>query len=386
MAVHEGKKASIPRTFFAIAVSDVHLGYRKSDSDAFKAFVDEFLSEQSVDHLIIMGDVLDLWTRDDRRLMRETEGLLEKISSLKEQGRIGVIDYVVGNHDFTIESLKTDYPVLNAFDFKSPTSEKPAWLLLRPPKQTGSRKQTFGFLHGHQLLEGSASKVYDGTCRYLCSQGDFRGWLSRLAFDIRNWVPVVFGVAALAFFVLSRNLSALAAAIVAVASAVTLYRSPPDLESISAMSYDEQIEVLVRTMRWRDRRRLVRYLKQSPHKRSGMAPLDLENVQHAYHTAQRRLPDIIPEETHAALGKSLGAPLDDSAISALVMDAHRVLGHTHKQVNDEHYTNLGSWEKKSRHWYFTVSENGDHHLEEWVWEPASRSKRISRRVDASLQT
>ena len=87
MAVHEGKKASIPRTFFAITVSDVHLGYRKSDSDAFKAFVNEFLSEQSVDHLIIMGDILDLWTRDDRRLMRETEGLLGEILVETEGGR-----------------------------------------------------------------------------------------------------------------------------------------------------------------------------------------------------------------------------------------------------------------------------------------------------------
>ena len=374
MTVHESKKASIPRTYFAIAVSDVHLGYKKSDRDAFKAFVYDFLPKQSVDHFVMMGDILDLWTRDDDKLLKEVSGLLEQLSSLKEEGRIGVIDYVIGNHDYVIESHKAKFPVLNAFDFKSPASEQPAWLLLEPPKQKGTRKKTYGFLHGHQLLEGRAGKTYDGTCRFLCTQGDFRGWLSRLLFDVRNWVPIIFAAASLLFLAQSRYYSALFAAIIAIATGVTLFKSPPNLEAISASSYDEQIEELVKSMRWRDRRKLVRYLKQSPEKRRGMEPLQLKAIERAYHPVRRKLSDVKVHEAHTALSKSLAMPLDESAYSALVTAEHRVLGHTHKKVEDPHYTNLGCWEKKAQHWYFTISENGDYRLEEWKVDTSSKSK------------
>lgn len=378
MEKHESKKESIPRTYFAIAVSDVHLGYKKADRDAFRTFIFDFLPKQSVNHFVMMGDVLDLWTRDDDDLLKEVSDILEQLSSLKKEGRIGHIDYVVGNHDYTIESHKVIFPVLSAFDFKSPQSEDPAWLMLEPPRQKGAKKKTFGFLHGHQLLEGRAGRTYDGTCRFLCSQGDLRGWLSRLLFDIRNWVPIIFAAASLLFLLQSRQYSALFAAILAVATGVTLYKSPPNLEAISATSYDEQIEALVRSMRWRDRRKIIRYLKQSPEKRRGMEPLQLRAIERAYNPVQSRLPDVKVHEAHTSLSKSLAAPVDESAYSALVSEHHRVLGHTHTKVQDPNYTNMGSWMKKAQHWYFTISESGEYHLEEWKQEPASKSRAHSK--------
>jgi UDP-2,3-diacylglucosamine pyrophosphatase LpxH len=44
-----------------IVVSDVHLGYDKSDKDNFNNFIDsdELIKLKPNDHLVLLGDVLD---------------------------------------------------------------------------------------------------------------------------------------------------------------------------------------------------------------------------------------------------------------------------------------------------------------------------------------
>jgi UDP-2,3-diacylglucosamine pyrophosphatase LpxH len=45
-----------------IVVSDIHLGYDKSDKDVFNRFIDSKLSLlNDKDHLILLGDLLDFW-------------------------------------------------------------------------------------------------------------------------------------------------------------------------------------------------------------------------------------------------------------------------------------------------------------------------------------
>ena len=371
---HESKKESIPRTQYAIAITDVHIGYKKADRDAFEEFIFDFLPKQSVEHFVMMGDVLDLWTRDDDKLLKQVYGDLQQLASLKDQGRIGTIDYLIGNHDYIIESHKAKYPVLNSFDFKSPQCTNPQWLILEPPKQKGPKKKTFGFLHGHQLLEGRAGKEYDGTCQFLCTNGDFRGWLSRLLFNIRNWAPIISIALALWFWHVSLHLYALIAGLIAVGFGVVLYRHGPSLEALVQNSYEEQMQVLVGAMRWRDRRRLIHYMMQSPDRRQGMEPLELKAIERAHRRTKGALTDIRPKEAQSALSKSLATTVDESAYAAMVAAEHRVLGHTHKKVDDPKYTNLGSWEKGAQHWYFSISMEGDFRMEEYKREPSLKDK------------
>jgi UDP-2,3-diacylglucosamine pyrophosphatase LpxH len=100
-----------------IIVSDVHLGYDKSDKDNFDRFIDSELEKlDENDHLVLLGDIVDFWRKNSIDVTveykKETwkgeikttnkEGLIiKKLYDLKKKKRIQV-HYVVGNHDYSI--------------------------------------------------------------------------------------------------------------------------------------------------------------------------------------------------------------------------------------------------------------------------------------------
>jgi len=49
-----------------IVISDVHLGDEKCNRESFQRFV-SFLAKQEIEHLVLLGDVLDFWRRSARR-------------------------------------------------------------------------------------------------------------------------------------------------------------------------------------------------------------------------------------------------------------------------------------------------------------------------------
>ncbi len=86
-----------------VAVSDVHLGVAGLESLAsgrteFRRFLRHLRDEARPDHLVLNGDVEDLWRRDMRTLTRENYDVFTLLSELRDAG-IGV-HYVLGNHDW----------------------------------------------------------------------------------------------------------------------------------------------------------------------------------------------------------------------------------------------------------------------------------------------
>jgi len=92
-----------------IAVSDIHIGYDKSNKDDFLRFLDEMKGEQ-IEHFVMVGDVFDFWRRNSIKTLLENEDVYTKITELNAEN----IYYIVGNHDFYVkewyEKFKDSYP------------------------------------------------------------------------------------------------------------------------------------------------------------------------------------------------------------------------------------------------------------------------------------
>lgn len=58
-----------------IAVSDVHLGYAKSNSETFREFM-ERCGKIDIDHFVILGDLMDFWRANNAQIMIENEHIL----------------------------------------------------------------------------------------------------------------------------------------------------------------------------------------------------------------------------------------------------------------------------------------------------------------------
>ena len=80
-----------------IVVSDVHLGCQSSNKKEFMQFL-EMCDTPEIDHLVLLGDILDFWRRNNAHVIVENSDVLEKIGHLKAKK----IHYVVGNHDYYI--------------------------------------------------------------------------------------------------------------------------------------------------------------------------------------------------------------------------------------------------------------------------------------------
>jgi len=80
-----------------LAVSDMHLGYEKSNKEDFLRFLDEYRSEK-IDHLVLLGDVFDFWRRNSIKAILENQEVFNKIKELNAEH----IHYLVGNHDYYI--------------------------------------------------------------------------------------------------------------------------------------------------------------------------------------------------------------------------------------------------------------------------------------------
>lgn len=87
--------------------SDHHLGYANSDKAAFNAFLDQLAQENDVTHLVLLGDVVDMWRRDASGVFLEGHDTLQKILAVKSKG-VQII-YVAGNHDYHVLDLHSPY-------------------------------------------------------------------------------------------------------------------------------------------------------------------------------------------------------------------------------------------------------------------------------------
>ncbi|MGY5870816.1 MAG: metallophosphoesterase [Candidatus Thorarchaeota archaeon] len=375
-------------TNYAIAVSDVHLGYNKSDKKAFKEFIRNVLEREKIDHLILLGDILDFWRRDNKGLIEDSEDIFDMFKNLLEKQKIGAIHYVIGNHDFIIDTLDKRFPILaELFTFQSGISSKPKWFELPLAEENKSFTKNFRFIHGHQLREGLADPVipwYDGLCFALCQQGDLLGRIASTAWEFRIIVPIIAACVTALLFYFSLTLWSIIAAIITVLLGIGIYGVGKRRELKEKLTFDEQVEVFIEALPFRTKRRIIRYLKSPPHKRRKLDIVSEKDVLKAYTSVEDKIPDIAAEKAHEIINnvlKTIPTYKSYEIISTtLSPSVHQVVGHTHHEEAGVDLTNLGCWEKGHGHHYLVINNQGIQNLKEFEWKKVSRWQKVKRKL------
>jgi UDP-2,3-diacylglucosamine pyrophosphatase LpxH len=136
-----------------VVVSDQHLGYANSDKTAFNAFLDNLTQESDLTHMVLLGDVVDMWRRDASGVFLEHHDTLAKILNLKSKG-IQVF-YVAGNHD---------YHVLNLTNPAYPLEFRKVVNLTDGPV-------TYRFVHGYEFDPEQKIPLMAFLCRVMSDKG-----------------------------------------------------------------------------------------------------------------------------------------------------------------------------------------------------------------------
>jgi UDP-2,3-diacylglucosamine pyrophosphatase LpxH len=87
-----------------LVVSDVHLGYKKCNKEEFSEFLDRYQPEE-VDHLVLLGDIFDLWRRKNSEIVIEHDEILGKLCKFNANK----VHYIAGNHDYYMLKLNERY-------------------------------------------------------------------------------------------------------------------------------------------------------------------------------------------------------------------------------------------------------------------------------------
>ena len=145
-----------------LVVSDVHLGYQKSNRRDFLNFLEEVCKPlDQDDHLVLLGDILDFWRRNNVTVALENELIFKTLQSLKSK-----VHYIVGNHDYSLITLRL--PESQFFD-------------VRKSIRIEDNEIPYNFIHGYQLevlaiFEPLTIGEYESLCISLCQRtGDFIG-------------------------------------------------------------------------------------------------------------------------------------------------------------------------------------------------------------------
>lgn len=144
-----------------VIVSDVHLGYERSDATAFEKFLDSLLTQRP-DKLVLLGDIFDFWRRSDADILIENERIIEKLLQLP-------IVYVHGNHDYSMLKLSSRFP--NQPGFEVLTS------------LTLQDQPRFVLRHGYDLevfvsMETLGLDAYEAFSEAMCHAGQAGGTLA----------------------------------------------------------------------------------------------------------------------------------------------------------------------------------------------------------------
>ncbi|HEY3273171.1 MAG TPA: UDP-2,3-diacylglucosamine diphosphatase [Methanocella sp.] len=151
-----------------IVISDVHLGYGRSNSESLRKFLEQ-CAEIDIEHFVILGDLMDFWRTNNAKVIVDYQNILGQIGRLEAKN----VYYIPGNHDYLIHRLARRYP--EHYPFK--VSKK---LVL---EDGGTR---FNFVHGYELevlasLEPMTIELYEQFSDRMCfSQrviGGFATWV-----------------------------------------------------------------------------------------------------------------------------------------------------------------------------------------------------------------
>lgn len=151
-----------------IAVSDLHLGDMAANREGFIGFTEDYLKprREEITDLILLGDIVDLWRRDNKRVIEENKSILREICSQGFRVR-----YLVGNHDMAL--LDSEKKQSNAIILKNLICDSED-LVISENHKLSSGGLKFSFIHGHQMDYWYALPFYEAFCRSMCHVAETR--------------------------------------------------------------------------------------------------------------------------------------------------------------------------------------------------------------------
>ncbi|MFO1033339.1 MAG: hypothetical protein U1E15_04365 [Hyphomicrobiales bacterium] len=73
-----------PRRYRAIFVSDIHLGTRRAQAEAFL----EFLRLTESEYLYLVGDIIDLWSMEDLHWQQSQPDVIQKLPERRARHKL----------------------------------------------------------------------------------------------------------------------------------------------------------------------------------------------------------------------------------------------------------------------------------------------------------
>jgi UDP-2,3-diacylglucosamine pyrophosphatase LpxH len=152
-----------------VIVSDLHIGGSEApffNKKGFNHFVDSVLKarESEISHLILLGDIVDLWWKPTIEVVRESTNLLLELSNLDMKKY-----YLIGNHDF---DFKNTYPIEIDFEIIEGLSSTKSSIEMVYDSTLRSGGRDFKFIHGHQISYWHALSFYEIFCKAMCCRFD----------------------------------------------------------------------------------------------------------------------------------------------------------------------------------------------------------------------
>jgi UDP-2,3-diacylglucosamine pyrophosphatase LpxH len=146
-----------------VAVSDLHLGDKAANRSGFFDFIEGYLKPNAEDitHLFLLGDIFDLWRRNNETVILENIDILDSIRSLGFR-----VFYLVGNHDFIMTEMTGKYPGLTPH---ASSDVNPGDITVCITHQLTDGDRKFRFIHGHQIDYWYALPFYQAFCKAMCS-------------------------------------------------------------------------------------------------------------------------------------------------------------------------------------------------------------------------
>jgi UDP-2,3-diacylglucosamine pyrophosphatase LpxH len=154
-----------------VAVSDVHLGMNGAKEKEFVKFIKD-LRDRDVEHLVLLGDIIDIWRRDFTKAVMECSESLTMLNDILDETEV---HYVVGNHDFYL--LRMSQVLEENFPFK-----------VKKHEVIKSKNQEFFFFHGYQLEVlcnpyYKSMSTYEAFSEHMCLAGDDAGNTAEMVWE-----------------------------------------------------------------------------------------------------------------------------------------------------------------------------------------------------------
>ena len=151
-----------------IVISDVHLGYAKSNRESFREFLDRRMSLE-IEYFVILGDLMDFWRANNAQAIVDHQDILGQIGRLKAKN----VHYVPGNHDYLIHRLAKRYP--ERYPFR--VAKKLFLETGGRPVQLCARRRARGARELQPMTIELYEEFSDRTCFSEWAIGGFATWL-----------------------------------------------------------------------------------------------------------------------------------------------------------------------------------------------------------------